>query len=208
MKTLRKLKKSHAFTLIELIVVIVIIAITFTFGMAYYKKYTIQKRFLTDFDKLVGTLKEAQIQARAHGKDSENYAGTGAMQNGQYHVQYICRMVMKTSTGSAKYDKIDEFKEVKLFLQAGNAPMTNDRLMSQYEGVAVTFGSKSGNTYAYDSVLLFGPDGTLYFPSGYTGKTMYIEMQGGIDNRTGIASMIRRVTIDQTTGAITTQIIK
>jgi len=202
MKTLRKLRKSHAFTILELIVVFVIIAITFTFGIAYYKKYTVQKRFLTDFDKLVGTLKEAQIQARAYGKEPENYAGTGAMQNGQYREKYICRMVMKTSAGTAKYDKINEFKEVKMFFQAGNAPMTNERLLEQYEGVAVSFGRKDEDTYTYDCVLLYAPDGTLYFPSGYAGKTMYIEM------RTGDDSMIRRVFIDQTTGAITTRIIK
>ncbi|MCD4783952.1 MAG: prepilin-type N-terminal cleavage/methylation domain-containing protein [Candidatus Eremiobacteraeota bacterium] len=202
MKTLRELRKSHAFTIIELVVVIAIVAVIFTFGMAYYRKYTVQKRFQTDFDKLVGTLKEAQIQARAYGKDSENYAGTGSMLNGQQREKYLCRMVMKTSAGVAKYDRIDEFKDVKLFFQAGNAPMSDTRLLTQYEGVAVTFGCKNGDDYTYDCVLLFGPDGTLYFPSGYVGKTMYIEM------RTADSSMIRRVIIDQTTGTITTQTIK
>ncbi|MCE1245190.1 MAG: prepilin-type N-terminal cleavage/methylation domain-containing protein [Firmicutes bacterium] len=203
MKIFGKSIKSTGFTLIELIVVFAIIALIFTFGVAYWKNYQIQKRFLTDFDSLVTKISEAQQAAKAYGKDPTGYSTTGTIRNGQTRDKYVCRLARK---GMNATDTIDTYTGLTITTTAAVNPMTQSELNTKFNGVALNFGYKASSAaddYVYDFCFLFESDGTLYFPSpGYAYEDVRIDVAGNS------GKLMKRIYINQLTGNIRTEDVK
>lgn len=200
-----KRKRIFGFTVIELLVTCTIIAILLAIGLAYWKSYQRKKTFNTAFDNFVGMLETAQNEAKAYGKDPTGFKETGSMKNNVFRNEQYMRLCRR---GFGKTDKIENYKNLVVLISAANGPMTQDTINTEFNGVALCYGEKTGDgpdDYSYDWTLLFAPNGLLYWPGTVPGvEEIQIDLK---DDKTN-PSMWKQIFIHQLTGNIRTVQVK
>ncbi len=210
MKGFFERRNGPGFTLIEMMVVIAVAAIVFTIGLIGWKKAQVGRQFDTDFDTLVATLQSARTFAAKYGSPPENFSGSSTPTHGKSYDRHICRLVIN---GINDADQIKSFKNIKISYDANGSyalpagGMTQNLIDGNFKGVALLFGSESGNSYSYDSTILFNPDGSVCYTPFVTPPSEGIDKIKIIMETTD-NSKKAEILLDRNTGTITTNKIK
>jgi len=170
----------RAFTIIELLIVIAIIAIALSFGLLHYRRQLAFREFQTNFDKMVQQIKEAQAKAKAYGSLPSGYQGDEDPHTGEtrdYRVFIV-------NNGLGRNITYEEYNDVRLDFNFLIRPMNQQRMEEEFKGVCIAFGyNETGgdpDEYNFDNTLIFGPDGIPIMPSdGTVQAPSNIDLGGG-----------------------------
>jgi prepilin-type N-terminal cleavage/methylation domain-containing protein len=201
---LRFSRRSRGFTILELVIVLVIMAILLAMGTLYWQKQMRDNQFRTQFNQLVEQIREAQVLARSYGVSPTGYNNSGATFDNTTTRDYTSFVAVN---GINITWKSNVYKNVRVsFNNFTIRPMTDDNLHNSFKGVALALGyldTGSPGKYFYDKMLPFDANGTPFCPQGETGvMTGEYEIEMSVIDSSGSVQKSGKIFIDSTTGAV------